>query len=141
MDLDYIDEKGSFGTRSIEPYSLRTTTAGHHVLHAERADGSGHRAYRVDRIQGVRVTNRGFTPRYAIELTASGPIVARQAYRQGGGKGLARRSGGGPTYIVECGLCGKRFTRSRMDATLRRHKDQNGWPCAGRTGLWVDTRD
>jgi hypothetical protein len=141
VDLDYIDEKGSFGTRTIEPYSLRTTTAGYYVLHAERADGTGHREYRVDRIQGARVTNRGFTPKYAIELTASGPIVAPpQVSRHSSRAGGVPRSFAGPTYVLECGLCGKRFTRSRMDATLRPHKDPNGWPCAGRTGFWADTR-
>jgi len=40
--------------RLIEPYSLRRTRAGNLILHAERADGSGHRSYRVERIQGLR---------------------------------------------------------------------------------------
>ena len=95
---------------------------------------------RVDRIQDARITNRGFTPRFAIELAASGPILAAQASRRGGRAGRVGRSFPGPTYILECGQCGKRFTRSRMDATLRPHKDRSGWPCSGRTGFWADTR-
>ena len=140
VDLDYVDESGRFGTRVIEPYSLRTTSAGYHVLHAEHADGSGHRAYRVDRIQGARVTNRGFTPRFQIELTASGPIRAPQSVEHARRTRRADRPKPGPTYIYECRYCGKRFSRSKMDGTLRPHKDKDGWPCSGRTGYLVDTR-
>jgi hypothetical protein len=38
VELDYGGR-----TRVIEPYSLRRTRAGNLILHAERADGSGHR--------------------------------------------------------------------------------------------------
>jgi predicted nucleotidyltransferase component of viral defense system len=55
--------------RTIEPYSLRRTRAGNLVLHAIRADNGEHRAYRVDRIQSARATNRAFLPRYAIEFS------------------------------------------------------------------------
>lgn len=57
--------------RLIEPYSLRRTRDGHILLHAMRADGRGNRAYRVDRIQSVDVTNHPFTPRFLIEFPAS----------------------------------------------------------------------
>ena len=38
------------------------------------ADKNEHRSYRIDRIQGARSTNQIFTPRYAVELTPSGPV-------------------------------------------------------------------
>jgi predicted DNA-binding transcriptional regulator YafY len=50
VELDYVDKQGSRGTRLIEPYSMRRTQAGDIVLHALRADGTGHRSYRIDRI-------------------------------------------------------------------------------------------
>ncbi len=146
VDLDYVDKQGNFNTRTIEPYSLRTTSEGHYLLHAERADGSGHRTYRVDRIQGARATKRGFVPRFAIELSASGPMSAPSSAQRfvdprGTRSATKRRGGGlGPTYVYQCSFCGKRFDRSRHDASLRPHKDKNGWPCAGRVGYLVNTR-
>ena len=53
--------------RLVEPYSLRRTRAGNILLHTMRADGAGHRAYRIDRIQSVSVTAQPFTPRFRIE--------------------------------------------------------------------------
>ncbi len=69
-------------TRRIEPYSLRRTLADNVILHAHNRDKNAHRSYRLDRIQGARVTNESFIPRFAIELTPSGPIsVAPSASR------------------------------------------------------------
>lgn len=76
VELDYTDEQGRRGVRIIEPYSLRRTQAGDVVLHALRADGRGHRSYRVDRINSARATSQTFLPRYSIELTPSGPLSA-----------------------------------------------------------------
>lgn len=76
VDLDYVDDQGRRSIRTIEPYSLRRTQAGDILLHAVRADAQQHRSYRIDRIQGASVTNCTFTPRYAVELTPMGPLVA-----------------------------------------------------------------
>ena len=69
VDLDY---HGS--TRRIEPYWLRRTKDDNIILHAWSIDSDTHRSYRIDRIQDARTTNQTFTPRYAIELTPSGPV-------------------------------------------------------------------
>jgi predicted nucleotidyltransferase component of viral defense system len=146
VELDYIDEQGRRGVRTIEPYSLRRTQAGDIVLHAVRADNQQHRSYRIDRIRGARTTQRTFTPRYAVELTPTGPISAPPtshtphitAPRT---STISRTSGhSGPTYVYQCGLCSKRFEHSKRDSTLRPHKDKNDWPCSGRHGIWVDTK-
>jgi len=55
-------------SRLIEPYFLRRTTEGHLLFYAIRHEDGGVRSYRVDRIQGVRVTRVSFVPIYAIEL-------------------------------------------------------------------------
>ena len=60
--------------RRIEPYSLRQTAEGYFVLHAIRSDSGEHRSYRVDRMQGATVTSQVFNPRYAVELTSTGPL-------------------------------------------------------------------
>jgi predicted nucleotidyltransferase component of viral defense system len=146
VELDYIDEQMRRGVRTIEPYSLRRTQAGEIVLHAVRADNQQHRSYRVDRIRGARTTQRTFTPRYAVELTPTGPISApptSHTPRITTPRASTRsRTPGhsGPTYVYQCGLCSKRFQRSRRDSTLRPHKDKNGWPCSGRHGIYVDTK-
>jgi predicted nucleotidyltransferase component of viral defense system len=148
VELDYIDEQGRRSTRIIEPYSLRRTLAGNIVLHAVRVDNNLHRSYRADRILSARATELTFIPRYAIELTPSGPLIAPSTIRT---STLAaprlsrsrRRSAGwqsGPIYIYECGFCGKKFEYKTRNPTLRPHKDRSGWPCSGRWGLFVDTK-
>ncbi len=72
VELEYEDADGSRSTRAIEPYSLRRMSAGDVILHAERADGAGHRAYRVDGIAEVRVLDQAFSPRFLVELLPQG---------------------------------------------------------------------
>ena len=143
VELDYTDDQGKRSVRVIEPYSLRRTQAGDIVLHAVRADNQQHRSYRIDRIRGARATQQAFVPRYAIELTPTGPISAPPAtYAPRISSPRPSRTSGhsGPTYVYECSRCNKRFDHSKRDSALRAHKDQNGWPCSGRHGVWVDTK-
>jgi Nucleotidyl transferase AbiEii toxin, Type IV TA system/WYL domain len=60
--------------RLMEPYALRRSKAGKLLVYAIKAKTGEVRAYRVDRIEGVRVTDTAFTPRYAIELAAALPV-------------------------------------------------------------------
>lgn len=143
VELDYVDEQGKRGVRTIEPYSLRRTQAGDIILHAVRVDNQQHRSYRIDRIRGARATQRTFAPRYAVELTPAGPISAPMAaYGPRISSSARSRTSGhsGPIYVYECSRCNKRFDHSKRDSKLRAHKDQNGWPCSGRHGVWVDTK-
>ncbi len=86
VNLGYLGQH-----RLIEPYSLRRTRDGHILLHAIRADRGENRAYRVDQIQSVDVTNHPFTPRYLIEFPASGIIPAPPTQRRGVTRGLNMR--------------------------------------------------
>ena len=60
------------------------------------------RTYRVDRIEGVQVTNLGFDPHYAIELSAAGEYVGVEALTSArtwvryGGPGAAPVTTDGP---------------------------------------------
>lgn len=129
--------------RLIEPYSLRRTTAGRLLLHAERADGSGHRAYGVDKIAALEVTTNPFRPRYPIEFSAQGPLHAPLQSRSvsalsfGQISGRSRRPGA--IYRYRCIRCGKEFRHSRRDSSLRAHKDPSGYPCSGRRGTYLGT--
>jgi DNA-directed RNA polymerase subunit RPC12/RpoP len=144
VNLDYRDESGARSTRRIEPYSLRRTADGNVILHAERSDGRGHRAYRVDRMQGAVVADQTFRPRFRVELTPLGvqaiPDTERQPTWPSRSPTTRRARATGVRYVYQCSYCGKKFTHQRQNARLRKHKDKNGYPCGGRTGYLVDTR-
>ncbi len=76
VDLEYKNEH-----RLIEPYSLRRTRDGNILLHAVRHEDGQPRSYRVDRIEGATATNVSFSPRYTIELTASGSLQVPETER------------------------------------------------------------
>lgn len=148
VELDYRDEQGNRRTRPIEPYSLRRTHEGNILLCAVNVERQQPRSYRLERIQGATILNRGFTPRYRIELTPSGPLVAPEsprsgntAFHQAPARGRTRSAAGwGLTYIYRCPNCGKRFERSSMDAALRAHKAPGGYACSGRYGIFEGTK-
>jgi len=142
VDLDYRDSEGNRSTRAIEPYSLRRTKDDNIILCAVNAERQEARSYRVERIQGATILSRGFTPRFQIELTPSGPLVAPETPRGSESPRrqppAARRGTGWPKtiYLYRCPVCGKRFERSSMDSTLRAHKNPSGYACAGRHGVY-----
>jgi len=69
-------------TRLIEPYAVRRSQAGNLLVYAVKVATGEVRSYRVDRIQGVRVANTSFVPRYAIELSVALPVsVGRRGLR------------------------------------------------------------
>jgi len=139
VDLTY---DGS--VRRIEPYSLRQTLEGNFVLHAIRSDSAEHRSYRVDRMRGAAVTSQVFSPRYAVELTPTGPLtiptssalpqIYTSTRRSSASRGL------GPTYVYRCTVCRKTFNRKTMDGSLNPHKDPRGYPCPGSYGVYVRTQ-
>lgn len=146
VELDYVDDEGHQSTRTIEPYSLRRTQEGNVILHAVRAQNQQHRSYRLDRILGAQATRQTFVPRYAIELTPSGPLaIPSSPPRQTEPRITSRTSrtshaSGGPTYIFRCPVCNKRFERKSYDSALRPHKNPSGWDCPGRTGYYEETK-
>jgi predicted nucleotidyltransferase component of viral defense system len=134
VDLAYQGSR-----RVIEPYSLRRTRDGNIVLHATRHDSGEPRSYRVERIEGATATSTPFVPRYAIELTATGQqAIPPTATPIRTWSRTTRRDG--PTYVIECSYCGKRFYRKTRDTHLNPHKDRQGYSCSGRTGYHVDTQ-
>jgi hypothetical protein len=148
VDLDYRDEEGRRRTRPIEPYSLRRTSDGNIILCAVNAERQENRSYRVDRIHAATILSRGFTPRFQIELTPTGPLMAPGTSRGSGNpwqQPPARRQRTGSAwtktiYLYRCPICSKRFERSSMDPTLRAHKNPSGYPCAGRHGIYEGTK-
>jgi predicted nucleotidyltransferase component of viral defense system len=119
-------------TREIEPYSLRKTRAGDILLHSIRTDSREHRAYRIDRIESMQVTNKPFRPEYDIEFLHAGPIETPQQTRRG--QSWSVRSNQNRGYTVQCPRCQRTFHRTKSSLALRAHKDENGYPCPGRRG-------
>lgn len=70
VELDYQES-----TRLIEPYALRRSKADDLLVYAIKAQTGEIRAYRVDRIEGLRITSTAFAPRYAIELSVVLPVT------------------------------------------------------------------
>ena len=106
------------------------------------------RSYRIERIQGATVMSRDFTPRFQIELTPSGPLVAQYSPHAGdtaprqqtATRRLVVNAWSKTTYLYRCPICRKRFERTSMDANLRAHKNPAGYPCGGRHGIYEGTR-
>jgi len=123
----------------IEPYSLRRTNDGYLLLYAVKAMTGELRAYRVDRIQSIQVTTTTFRPRYPIEFTSAGSMVAPLIQKTGSLRVSSKPSKSGVVYVFECSYCGKRFKRTTYDTRLRPHKDKGGvFDCPGRVGYEVD---
>ena len=138
VELDYHG-----GTRLIEPYSLRRTLAGDLILHAERADGTGHRSYRVEQIQGLRTTTTPFRPRFPIEFSPRGPLHAPTQYRTLVLPARRTSRSRSPTtreYLYECTTCGRQFAHSRRNPRLLAHNDPYGSRCGGRYSRYVGER-
>ena len=155
VDLDYRDQAGQRTTCTVEPYSLAQTAAGDILLHTHDRAHDAHRTLRIDRIEGARVTNQSFTPRYQIQLSPQGPVrVASAQYRASpsaprstlGGitrtpaRKAARQTSGGPKYVFQCPNCQKKFTRTKNESKLNVHKNEWGGQCSSRTGYLIDTR-
>jgi hypothetical protein len=139
-----VDLAYDSSVRRIEPYSLRQTAEGNYVLGAIRSDSEEYRSYRVDRIQGATVTSEVFAPRYAVELTSTGPLTVAPSNaipRLPKIRRIATRTRHqGLTYVYRCTVCGRTFNKKRMDGALNPHKNRRGSPCHGRYGAHVRSR-
>lgn len=152
--LDYVNERGEGGPRTIAPYSLRRTAAGDIIVRAIKIDTDEPRSYRLDRIRGVTITDRTFAAKYEVELSATEPgaippvsnrstdrifSAPSRSMRTSRAPRLPRQRSG-PTYVYQCSYCSKKFRRSKQDSRLSPHKTPDGWDCPGRTGYHVDTQ-
>lgn len=70
--------------RLVEPYSLRKTKDGNFCLYAWKVEDRKIHAYRVDRIESIKVTTKTFNPRYKIEFSQAGMIQAPRLIRKRG---------------------------------------------------------
>ena len=67
VEIDYRAESGRWGPRLVEPYSFRRTKDGNLLLFLVNDRGQL-RAYRLDRVAGIRPTDQSFRPRFLVEF-------------------------------------------------------------------------
>ncbi len=124
--------------RVVEPYSVRQAGTGNVLLHGWEIATGQIKAFKIDEMHNVRTSGQSFTPRYSIDVATVSPAPGRSAAMRT--RTTAPRAySGGPKYVYQCGMCGKNFNHSTQDASLRKHKDKNGWDCSGRNGYLVNT--
>lgn len=158
--------------RFVEPYALafkrRKDGVAREYFYARDLSGgrsgqTGIKSFIADKVQGVQLTHRKFTPRFPIELAKGGGYFGTTSFQTGprgsGPSGFAavrpcrapatspssfgrpgRKASASPfavTYTVQCRYCGKQFKRTKLDTTLNPHKDTYGNRCYGRVGYIV----
>jgi uncharacterized C2H2 Zn-finger protein len=139
--------------RLVEPYSLRRASTGNILLNAweltsQRLTSQQMKSFIVTEISGLKSTHTAFTPRFPIELVASGTLaipatsVAHHLRPFAPTSKVASygQKRTGPTYVFRCPNCGKEFRHAKNDSSLRKHKDASGYlVCPGRRGYFIRT--
>ncbi|HLC26693.1 MAG TPA: nucleotidyl transferase AbiEii/AbiGii toxin family protein [bacterium] len=138
--------------RSVEPYSLHQARTGNILLYGWEQGSTHIKAFNTAKIDNLRVTSNGFEPRYRIEFSSAAPLSIPPSSSSSHGmysslshrltrSSASGRSSYGPRYVFECPNCQKRFTHTKNDPALRKHKAPDGyWDCPGRHGYLVEVR-
>jgi len=133
--------------RVAEPYSVwQSAGTGNVLLSAWETTGTHIKHFKVEEMENVRASGRGFSPRYQVDFSETGPVVVQTAAprpRTAAPRTLGHRrlSSGGPKYVFQCPYCQKKFTHSTNNSALRSHKRVDDWgDCPGRRGHLVEVR-
>lgn len=121
-------------TRTVEPISFRTSSAGNRLFYAYERETNHAKAYSISKIQSIEITNIAYSEKYPVEISSSGSIAMPPIQR----KSYSYSSSNDSKYVYECPFCEKKFYRKKRDSLLRPHKDKDGYPCSGRRGILVD---
>lgn len=124
--------------RKAEPYSLRRAGTGNLLLYAREHDVDHVKAFKVEEMSRLAVSETSFRPRYPIDLSAISFVGAREPAVRTRSPRMFRspRPIGGRIYVFQCPLCQKTFRRQTNDSSLRSHKRESGQgACSGRRGF------
>lgn len=143
--------------RVCEPYSLKYLQKRGGVekeyLYVFNRSGGEHepgiRSFVPENLESIENTEEKFEPRFLIELAKAGELPENKYLfdpnKPARRPGIRRRVGFSQSintikYIYRCSYCGKNFTKSSMDPSLRPHKNKNASPCGGSYGYYVETK-
>lgn len=140
--------------RIVEPYSLKYKEGRkgdkkeYFYVYNLQGGNSEHsiRSFIPENLSYIENTETKFEPRYPIELSKHGE-TPEDKYLFDPNKPLSRPSSrhlkydNGVRYIYECSVCGKKFTRKKMDSKVTKHKSKStDYMCYGTYGIYVDTK-
>jgi predicted nucleotidyltransferase component of viral defense system len=133
-----VEFEYSASHRVVEPYSFRRSRAGGILLYAFELAAGHIKAFDLSKISNLRVASKRFQPRHAVELGVGSPVfIPPVAHRP---HGLSKPSAWrGVAYVYACAACGRSFLHKKRDSALKRHSDDQGIPCSGRRGYFVET--
>lgn len=137
--------------RIVEPYALKYMQKKdgqqrEYLYVFNRSGGNrvpGIRTLVPENFQSIEATDEKFEPKYPIELSKAGEIPENRYLFDPNKPLKASRSRLTPyriKYIYQCAVCGKRFTKTKMNATLGLHKNKSGFRCGGTRGVYLTTK-
>lgn len=142
-------------TRIMEPYSLvfkrrRDGVAQEYFYTWDRTGGRqfgpGIKTLMHYDVQALEIMDATFEPRFEVTLSKAGDSSQTGYFVGSAGPRPSTRSATtarrrrprtGPKYVVQCRICGKRFTRSINVTGINPHKNPWGSHCPGRAGFVV----
>lgn len=153
--------------RMIEPYSLKylekRSGEEKEYFYAYNISGGnnkpGIRCFLPEGLQSIKNTEEKFSPRFPIELSKHGetpenpylfdPNRPEKSPRSRSTNNifspfsrLGRSSSFGILkHTYQCGVCGKKITKSKQDSTIGPHKAKGGYhDCSGRFGVYLGAK-
>ena len=140
-------------TRIMEPYSLvykrrKDGVAQEYFYAWDRTgghSGPGIKTLMHYDVQALDVLEETFEPQFEVTLSKAGDSSQsgyfagnrRPRTLHGEDNGRRLRTHTGPKYIIQCGACGKHFTRTTSSTRMNQHKNPWGSQCPGRRGFLV----
>jgi hypothetical protein len=143
--------------RLVEPYSLvykqpQGRSAREYLYVYDRTGGgrsgtTGIKSFVHEKLASISNTGEIFEPRHTIELSKAGEYTEKSYFgrpfteRLSQARSLRGRSGyrSRIRYVFQCMYCNRRFTKTKMNGKLGKHKDKYGNQCFGRGGSYIST--
>ena len=142
ISLRYKNKK-----RTLEPLSFRRARDGNRLLYGFERESRQIKAFSLSGVQSVEITNQSFVEsKYPVEISPSGtismpPIRRKESKSYGSPVSYKSRRLTNKTNIpkhrYECPFCHKKFSRTKMNPKLNKHKDKNGYDCYGKHGVYL----
>jgi predicted nucleotidyltransferase component of viral defense system len=148
--------------RIVEPYSLKylekKNGEAREYFYVYNCSGGKSapniRSFLPEPLELIENTEDKFTPRVQIELSKAGEMPENpylfdpnkpakaprpRSIRSTISRPRRQRFSSSLKYKFKCSVCGKQFTRSTNNSSLRPHKGKGGYQCYGTYGVYIGT--